>query len=247
MLPDGEAEGKRARTERAALPARGRRVPAATLPNRPPDAIMKVQTCAGEKPGRLCGFERGVAVEQILYLNACVRPESRTLRLADRLIARLEGDVTRLDLDREELLPLNYERLLMRDRLVREQRLDHPMLRYARQFARADTIVLAAPYWDLSFPALVKLYCEAVTVTGVTFRYREDGRPEGLCRAKRLYYVTTAGGPFVPDFGFAYVRALAGSFFGIPEVRCFCAEQLDIVGNDAEAILAAAMRQIDRE
>ena len=186
-------------------------------------------------------------MEQILYLNACVRPESRTRRLADRLMARLDGAVTRLDLEGEGLVPLDNDGLLLRDKLVREGRLDHPMLRHARQFSQADTIVLAAPFWDLSFPALVKLYFEAVTVTGLTFHYLPDGTPEGLCRAKRLYYVTTAGGPFLPDFGFAYVKALAETFYGIPEVRCFHAEQLDIVGNDPEAILAAAMDAVDRE
>ena len=30
-------------------------------------------------------------------------------------------------------------------------------------------------------------------MVGITFRYTSEGVPEGLCRAKRLNYVTTAG------------------------------------------------------
>lgn len=49
---------------------------------------------------------------------------------------------------------------------------------------------------DLSFPARLKIYLENIYVTGIVSKYDENGRPRGLCRAERLYYVTTAGGPF---------------------------------------------------
>lgn len=42
------------------------------------------------------------------------------------------------------------------------------MFKYAKQFAEADEIVIAAPYWDLAFPATVRIYFEAITVTGIT-------------------------------------------------------------------------------
>ena len=38
--------------------------------------------------------------------------------------------------------------------------LDDPLLDYARQFARADQILIAAPCWDLSFPAVLRAYLE---------------------------------------------------------------------------------------
>lgn len=53
--------------------------------------------------------------------------------------------------------------------------------RLAEQFAQADEIVVAAPYWDLSFPSILKVYLERVCVTGITFHYVEN-REEGLCR-----------------------------------------------------------------
>ena len=185
-------------------------------------------------------------MEQILFVNACVRPGSRTLELARHALSRLGGQVEEVDLSRTPVPPLDAEGLACRDALLAEGRLDAPMLSHAGQFARADTIVVAAPYWDLMFPALLKAYLEAVTVSGVTFRYTQTGRPATLCRAKRLIYVTTAGGPIGDfDFGFQYISALAHGFFEIGDVRCFRAEGLDIVGADVDAILTQAKAEID--
>ena len=65
--------------------------------------------------------------------------------------------------------------------------------------------------------------------------------PVGLCSAKRLFYVTTAGGSFVPeDYGFGYVKALAQNFYGIQDVRKIEASGLDLFGADVNAILNSA-------
>ena len=182
----------------------------------------------------------------ILLINACVREESRTLRLTKRVLAHLNGAVTEIDLEHEALRPLTGETLAQREAILQSGDLGSPMLRHARAFAAADEIVVAAPYWDLSFPAAVKTFFEHVTVTGVTFSYGEDGRPVGHCRAKRLFYVMTAGGPILPpNHGFAYVRDLANMFYGIPETVLFSAELLDVVGADVEQILREAEAQID--
>ena len=115
---------------------------------------------------------------------------------------------------------------------------DDPLFSLGRDFANADTIVIAAPYYDLSFPAMLKQYFEQINVLGVTFTYSDAGVPKGLCKAKSLYYVTTAGGSIISDdFGFGYVKALANTFYGIEEVHQIKAEGLDIVGADVEAIL----------
>ena len=88
---------------------------------------------------------------------------------------------------------------------------------------------------------VLKLYLENITVTGITFRYTSDGKPESLCRAKVLDYVTTSGGYIGQnDFGFSYISALAKSFFGIPKIRRYTAEGLDIYGADPDAILRKA-------
>ena len=61
-----------------------------------------------------------------------------------------------------------------------------------------------------------------------------------------MYYVTTAGGTFVPeDYGFGYVKALAQGFYGIQDVRLIKATGLDIYGADVEGIMQDAIASID--
>ena len=122
----------------------------------------------------------------LLFINACVRAESRTKRLADCLLTALHEPVTELRLEDVSFLRVDEAFLQKRDQLLAAQELDHPMFDLARQFAAADTIVLAAPFWDLSFPAALKAYLEQINVVGVTFRYSPEGIPQGLCRAKKL-------------------------------------------------------------
>ena len=186
-------------------------------------------------------------MEKILFVNACVRPESRTLILARRVLDRLQGMVEEVNLEREGIRSLHYDTLQQRDAALGAGDMEAPVLRFARQFAKADVIVMAAPYWDLSFPSMVKNYIEAVTVCGMTFYYTPEGRPAGLCRARKLIYVTTAGGPIMePDFGYDYIRALADNFYGIPECIAFKAENLDIIGADVDSILEKVKKKIDK-
>ena len=185
--------------------------------------------------------------ERILFVNACVRRDSRTRRLAEHLLGLVGGDAEEARLE-ESAFPVADEAFLSkRDGLIAAGRFDDPMFALARRFAEADTVVIAAPCWDHSFPAAVKQYIEQISVVGLTFRYNEDNRPEGLCRGKRLYYVTTAGGEvFRPEFGFGYIDFLARSVFGFEETKQFCAENLDVWGADAEGILKRTMEEMDR-
>lgn len=174
-----------------------------------------------------------------LFINACIRGDSRTHRLTERLMARWDDPVTEVNLGEIAFVPTDEAYLARRDRLLAEGRFEDPMFGLARQFAAADRIVIAAPYWDLSFPAVLKQYIEKINVPGITFYYTPEGVPRGLCRAKELYYVMTAGGMYVPpEFGFGYVEALAKNFYGIREVRFIQAAGLDIDGADPEQILA---------
>ncbi len=188
-------------------------------------------------------------MKKLLFVNACVRRDtSRTQRLGRVWIHRLcreqPCEVEEVILEEEALSGLDTGSLARRDRLLNEGHLEHEMFRYAREFRKADEIIIAAPYWDLSFPAALKCYLEAVSIVGLTFHYRMDGTPEGLCRAKRLTYITTAGG-FIGqnNFGYEYIRGLA-ELFGIEEIQEFRAEGLDIIGADTEAILKQAETEL---
>ena len=185
-------------------------------------------------------------MNKILLINACVRPDSRTMELAQTLLKKLKGDVEEARLYDMPLPALDLKGMERRNQACEKKDFSDPVFAAAKQFAVADTIVIAAPYWDLMFPAVLKNYLENITVSGLTFRYSEQGRPQSLCQAKKLYYVTTSGG-FIGqnDFGFSYVKALAENFFGIADVYRYAAEGLDIFGADVDKILSKAKQTIN--
>ena len=181
-------------------------------------------------------------MDRVLFINACVRSCSRTEQLAKALLEKLCGDVEEVDLSRAPIAALDMAGLERRERAARERDFSHADFSLAKQFASADKIVIAAPYWDMMFPAVVKNYFEKITVNGLTFVYGENGIPYGLCKAKKLIYVTTSGGSIVYNFGFDYVNALAKCFYNIPEVQFVSAEGLDVYGSDVTKIINETKR-----
>lgn len=177
---------------------------------------------------------------KLLYINACVRKESRTDKIARALIKKTgEGyEVEELKLSGLNLTPLNEERLNKRYSLIASQSFDDPEFLLANQLARADIIVISAPYWDGSFPSLLKLYIENIYITGIVSKYSEQGIPVGLCKGKMLYYVTTAGGPYNSTYSYDHIRDLAINCLGIKETKLIKAEMLDVIGFDADKIVA---------
>ncbi len=177
----------------------------------------------------------------ILFVNACVRKQSRTLLLARKLLNTLDGEIKEVQLEKTEFPVVDEEFIDRREALKNAGKYDDPMFSLGRDFADAELIVIAAPYYDLSFPAMLKQYFEQINVLGLTFTYSETGIPKGLCKAKKLYYVTTAGGHILSDdFGFGYVKALADAFYGIEETYQIKAEGLDMIGADVGKILEGA-------
>ena len=179
-------------------------------------------------------------MEKILFINACVRPNSRTLNLANYVLTHLLGTVEEVKLYEKELFSLTLKEMEIRDKSAKNKDFSSDIFHLAKQFACADVIVIAAPYWDLMFPAIVKNYFEKITVNGLTFAYGENGIPYGLCKAKKLIYVTSSGGPIVYNFGYDYVEALAKCFYGINEVQFVSAQGLDVYGANVSKIIEEA-------
>lgn len=190
-------------------------------------------------------------MKNILYVNACVKRdvESRTGRLAQAYLKKYFEDpdcnVTTLTLEDMVILPLSGEGLAAREKAIEQGDFSGSSFDLARTFAAADEVVIAAPYWDLSFPAALKLYIEQLCVNKLTFCYDETGRPRGLTNVKKAVYLTTSGGYIGGNnFGFDYVKGVFGMLFGIAEISFYSAEGLDIYGNDPEVILASAIKKM---
>lgn len=182
---------------------------------------------------------------KILFINSCTRPNSRTKELAQHLLNRLVGEITQVDLYETNVKPIDSIELEKRTENIKNGNFYCSEFEQAKQFSEADVIVIAAPFWDLSFPAVLKLYIENITVSGITFEYSDKGVPVSKCNAKKLYYITTSGGYIGNNnFGFDYVKALAENFFGINNVSFYSAEGLDIFGADVKKIMEEAKGSI---
>lgn len=183
---------------------------------------------------------------ELLVVDACVRGEISGTRklLTAYLKARyplVQPHVLRLK--DEGLLPLQEEDVQKKDALLAAGDYDHPMLRHARLLRDAREIVVAAPYWDWSFPSLLKVYIEHCCAVGLTIAY-EGERHYGLCKARRMTYLSTCGGPIEGGhLGEQYLRFMAG-VFGIPEFQAYHIENLDLVPARREKLLQAGIRRI---
>ena len=190
-------------------------------------------------------------MRKILYVNACVKRDiaSRTDRLAqaylNKCLESQDCSLSIVNLEETVMFPLSGKSLAEREKAIENNDFSGSAFELARNFAAADEVVIAAPYWDMSFPASLKLYIEQLCINKLTFCYDEMGRPRGLTNIKKAVYLTTSGG-YIGDynFGFDYIKGVFSMLFGIADIRFYSAEGLDIFGNDPEEILDSAIKKM---
>ncbi len=167
---------------------------------------------------------------KLLWINACIRKQdSRTLKLSGGLTEALSKrySVEEIDLTSSALQPITAERYRSRN----ERRYEPRVLEYAEKFAAADRVVIAAPFWDMSFPSVLKVFFENISINGITFADTEDGRTRGLCAASKMLLITTRGMEIEDesplDQASSYLRALCW-LWGIDEYRVLSAIGMDV-------------------
>lgn len=191
-------------------------------------------------------------MSKVLYIKANIKPEgqSRTYRISDSLIEEYKAnnsqdEIITLDLYEEDIDFLKTEDLGAVFGPKNEDSKNHPILKYAYQFAEADKYIIAAPMWNLSIPAILKAYIDYVSVTGITFKYTAEG-PVGLCTDKKAVFVSSRGGEYSNgpaaqfEMGERYIRTILG-FFGITDVQSVVAENVDVIGADVDSIIEEAI------
>lgn len=188
----------------------------------------------------------------LLYIKANPKPdqESRTFRISESFINTYReanpGDkIITHDLYTEGVKPITAEELQTRFSPKDESARQHPVYKYAYEFKNSDKIVLAAPMWNLSTPAILKCYLDYIMAVGITFNYSEHG-PVGLCQGKKAVHIVTRGGLYSEgsareyEMGDKYLRGLF-NFLGIVDFTTIAAEMLDVVGTDVEEKIADAI------
>ena len=166
-------------------------------------------------------------MKNIIFIDACMRAGSRTKRIAERIIEELSGryciETIRLG---EAEYPVVDNRIL-EDRNNGTVPKAHAEL--AGRIAAADRIVIAAPFWDMSFPSALKVFFENMSLFGITFD-SNDKECYGLCKAEKVMYITTRGMDISTgdplEQATPYIRALS-HLWGWGELTVISAQNMD--------------------
>ena len=193
-------------------------------------------------------------MSKVLYIKANIKPEgqSRTFKISDKFVEEYkkqnpEDEIITLDLYKENINFLNGEDLEAIYGPKNDDSKNHPVLKYAYEFAQADKYIIAAPMWNLSTPSILNAYMDYVSVTGITFKYTERG-PVGLCSGKKAIHIVSRGGKYsegpaaMLEMGDRYLKSIF-AFFGITDFTSIVAEGLDIIGQDVESIIEDKIKE----
>ena len=183
----------------------------------------------------------------LLFVDCCISyrgDNSRSHALCEAFLDTYRKthpgeDIEVVNLQRMGLEPFDQFSTDDRNRLRNVKAFDSPIFKLARQFKRADRIVIGAPLRDLTFPAMLRIYIEYICVREVTYHY-EGKESKGDCMATKLAYLNVSGGPEPEEnLGVEYWRQLSDRF-GIREFYHVDAYGLDIEPEKSEAIMAEA-------
>lgn len=167
-------------------------------------------------------------MKKLVVIDACNREgESRTWRIASPIIEvlRRKYEVSEYHLPRMKMEPVDAELHQLRHSGNAPQW----AVDAARDIASADRILIAAPFWDMSFPAILKTFIEHLSLFNVTFA---DNGTEcyGLCRCEKILYITTRG-MNIPlgdprEQATPYIKALS-TLWGLGDLQVIDAYNMD--------------------
>ena len=114
-----------------------------------------------------------------------------------------------------------------------------------RELKESDIIIISAPIYNYGPPATLKAWSDLAARVGETFRFKENGRREGLLKNKKAYLVITSGGTKLnskEDFLTPWLKFIL-NFFGVENVQTISADQMAL---DYEKSVKGAEAQINK-
>lgn len=103
------------------------------------------------------------------------------------------------------------------------------------EMQEADIYVIGAPFYNFAIPSTLKAYLDHIARPGITFRYNENGQPEGFLKNKKAYIAISSSGVYSEgafqsfDFVSPYLKFLLG-LLGITDISIIRAEGLRFEG-----------------
>ena len=190
---------------------------------------------------------------KIYQIDSSARKEGSTSRLlAKKLISKIkksEDKIIYRDLDDEMLfvsgLTESGMKIDEKDQTEEHKKMFELSEKLVNELKESDIIIISAPIYNYGPPATLKAWSDLAARVGETFRFKPNGRREGLLKNKQAYLVITSGGTKLnssEDFLTPWLKFIL-NFFGIDKVEVISADQMAL---DYEKSMKEAEEQISK-
>ena len=188
---------------------------------------------------------------KIYQIDSSARKEGSTSRaLAKKLLEKIkkpEDEIIYRDLDDEMVfvsgLTESGMKIDKKDQTEHHKKMFELSDKLVKELKESDTIIISAPIYNYGPPATLKAWSDLAARVGETFKFRSDGRREGLLKNKKAYLVITSGGTKLnsnEDFLTPWLKFIL-NFFGIKDIQIICADQMAL---DYQKSIKGAEEQI---
>ena len=189
---------------------------------------------------------------KIYQIDSSARKEGSTSRaLAKKLLNKIkkpEDEVIYRDLNDEMVFVSNLTESGMnideKDQTENHKKMFELSDTLVKELKESDIIIISAPIYNYGPPATLKAWSDLAARVGETFKFKSNGRREGLLKNKRAFLVITSGGTKLnskEDFLTPWLKFIL-NFFGIKKVEVISADQMAL---DYEKSIKEAESQID--
>ena len=189
---------------------------------------------------------------KIYQIDSSARKEGSTSRaLAKKLLQKIkrpEDEVVYRDLDDEMVfvsgLTESGMKIEKKDQTEHHKKMFDLSDTLVKELKESDIIIISAPIYNYGPPATLKAWSDLAARVGETFKFKPNGRREGLLKNKRAFLVITSGGTKLnshEDFLTPWLKFIL-NFFGIEKIDIICADQMAL---DYDKSIKNAEKQIE--
>ena len=189
---------------------------------------------------------------KIYQIDSSARKQGSSSRaLAKKLLEKIkkpDDEIIYRDLDDEMVfvtgLTESGKKIDKKDQTEHHKKMFELSDKLVKELKESDIIIISAPIYNYGPPATLKAWSDLAARVGETFRFKENGRREGLLKNKRAYLVITSGGTKLnskEDFLTPWLKFIL-NFFGIEKIDIISADQMSL---DYEKSIKDAEKQIE--
>ena len=189
---------------------------------------------------------------KIYQIDSSARKQGSSSRaLAKKLLEKIkkpDDEIIYRDLDDERVfvtgLTESGMKIDKKDQTEHDKKMFELSDKLVKELKESDIIIISAPIYNYGPPATLKAWSDLAARVGETFRFKENGRREGLLKNKRAYLVITSGGTKLnskEDFLTPWLKFIL-NFFGIEKIDIISADQMSL---DYEKSIKDAEKQIE--